>query len=194
MKLSALYVGILVSLTMVISAFCAKEKHKQQANGPLEFSMLSIDGESTDLSQYAGSVILMVNVASKCGNTPQYEGLQALYEKYREKGFVILAFPANNFLGQEPGTNDEIKTFCSTNYGVTFPLFAKISVKGKDQHPLYQYLTDKESHEFGGPIKWNFEKFLIGRDGRIKYRFSPKTKPSDAKVVAAIEKELEQNN
>ena len=132
----------------------------------------------------------MVNVAGKCGFTPQYEGLQKLYEKYKDDGFVILGFPANNFLHQEPGTNEEIKTFCRSNYGVTFPMFAKISVKGKDQHPLYKYLTDKKAHDFGGKIGWNFTKFLIGRDGQIKARFSTKTKPEDETVVAAIEKEL----
>ncbi|MBN1464970.1 glutathione peroxidase [candidate division KSB1 bacterium] len=176
----------------MLSALFGKDvKGKSDAAGPLDFIMTSIDGQSIDLSRYAGQVILMVNVASKCGLTPQYEGLQHLYEKYKDQGFVILAFPANNFLGQEPGTNEEIQTFCSVNYGVTFPMFAKISVKGKDQHPLYHYLTDGKSHEFGGAIQWNFEKFLIGKDGVIKARFSPKTKPQDEAVIAAIENELQ---
>ncbi|MDZ7372296.1 MAG: glutathione peroxidase, partial [candidate division KSB1 bacterium] len=117
--------------------------------------MVNIDGDTVDLAQYKGKVVMIVNVASKCGNTPQYADLQKLYEKYRDAGFVILGFPANNFLGQEPGTNQEIKEFCTVNYGVTFPMFAKISVKGKDIHPLYQYLTDKTKHAFGGDIDWN---------------------------------------
>ena len=161
------------------------------AEGPLDFTMQSIDGDSVDLSSYKGKVVLMVNVASKCGFTPQYEGLEKLYEKYKEQGLVILGFPANNFLRQEPGTNEEIKQFCTLNYGVTFPMFAKISVKGKDQHPLYKYLTDKKAHDFGGKIGWNFTKFLIGRDGQIKARFTTKIKPEDEAVISAVEKELQ---
>jgi len=158
---------------------------------PLDFHMLSIDGEDVDLAQYKGKVVLMLNVASKCGNTPQYKALQAMYEKYKEQGFVILGFPANNFLGQEPGTNEEIKQFCSLNYGVTFPMFAKISVKGKDQHPLYEFLTgEKTNPGFSGKIKWNFEKFLISKEGKVINRFKPKTKPGDDKVVKAIENAL----
>jgi glutathione peroxidase len=185
-----LYIGAILSLMMISLVSGKNKKAKIEADGPLEFTMTSIDGQSVELSSYTGQVILMVNVASKCGLTPQYEGLQALYEEYKDDGFTILAFPANNFLGQEPGTNEEIQSFCSVNYGVTFPLFAKISVKGKDQHPLYQYLTDKKSHDFGGGIHWNFEKFLIGRDGKIKARFSPKTKPQDEAIITAIENEL----
>ena len=191
MYIKYLYIVALASITIAISLLFGKENQVDTSiDGPLHFSMLSIDGQRVNLTDYAGQVILMVNVASKCGFTPQYEGLQALYEKYKDDGFVILAFPANNFMGQEPGTNEEIKQFCSTNYGVTFPLFAKISVKGKDQDPLYQYLTDKNSHEFGGKITWNFEKFLIGRDGKIKARFRPKTKPQDEAIITAIENEL----
>ena len=145
MYIKYLYIVALASITIAISLLFSKENQVDTSiDGPLHFSMLSIDGQRVNLTDYAGQVILMVNVASKCGFTPQYEGLQALYEKYKDDGFVILAFPANNFMGQEPGTNEEIKQFCSTNYGVTFPLFAKISVKGKDQDPLYQYLTDKK--------------------------------------------------
>jgi glutathione peroxidase len=178
------------SVLLMLSMIFAEEKNLTSATGPLKFEMTSIDGESVKLTDYEGKVILLVNVASKCGLTPQYEGLQKIYDKYKDDGFVILGFPANNFLGQEPGTNDEIETFCSINYGVTFPLFAKISVKGKDQHPLYQYLTDKNAHEFGGKIKWNFAKFIIGKDGHIKARFSPKTIPEHAMVISAIEREL----
>ncbi|MDZ7316244.1 MAG: glutathione peroxidase [candidate division KSB1 bacterium] len=154
--------------------------------------MVSIDGDTVDLAQYKGKVVMIVNVASKCGNTPQYADLQKLYEKYRDAGFVVLGFPANNFLGQEPGTNQEIKEFCTVNYGVTFPMFAKISVKGKDIHPLYRYLTDKTKHPFGGDIDWNFAKFLVGRDGHLKARFSARTRPTDESVVTAIERELGQ--
>lgn len=183
---------VIASLIMTVTPSLAEENGSPNVSGPLDFVMQSIDGDSVNLSDYKGKVILMVNVASKCGFTPQYEGLEKLYEKYKDQGFVILGFPANNFLHQEPGTNEEIAAFCSMNYGVTFPMFAKISVKGKDQHPLYQYLTDKNAHKFGGKIKWNFEKFLIGRDGKIAARFSPKTKPQDEKIMSAIEREMKE--
>lgn len=180
---------VLIVLTAMFSIF-AKDTKTMNTKSISEFTMNSIDGEPVDLAQYSGKVVLIVNVASKCGFTPQYEGLQDIYEKYKNRGFVILGFPANNFLRQEPGTNEEIKTFCSTNYGVTFPMFEKISVKGKDQHPLYTYLTDEKAHDFGGKIKWNFTKFLIGTDGQIKARFEPKVKPTDDDLISAIEKEL----
>ncbi|MCL5745704.1 MAG: glutathione peroxidase, partial [Acidobacteria bacterium] len=129
-----------------------------------EFTINSIDGQPTSLAQFKGKVALIVNVASKCGFTPQYAGLEALYEKYKERGFVVLAFPANNFLWQEPGTNEEIKTFCTRKYNVTFPMFAKVSVRGRDKTPLYQYLTDKKANPAtGGEIGWNFTKFLVDR-------------------------------
>ncbi len=157
----------------------------------LQHKVKDIDGNEVDLAQYEGKVVLIVNVASKCGYTPQYEGLEALYRKYKDQGFVILGFPANNFMGQEPGTNEEIKTFCRTTYGVTFPMFAKISVKGDDIAPLYKTLTSKEANgEFGGPIKWNFTKFLIGRDGKTVERFGSRVKPEDAKVTGAVETAL----
>jgi len=134
---------------------------------------------------------MIVNVASLCGFTPQYTGLEAVYEKYKDKGFVILGFPANNFGSQEPGTNDEIKTFCTRKYNVSFPMFAKISVKGADKAPLYQFLTDKQSNPAsGGEIQWNFTKFLIGKDGRIIQRFESAVEPQSPEVVAAIEKAL----
>lgn len=174
---------------MAFSLF-SKDKADIQQNSPLSFEMESIDGESVNLESYKGKVVLIVNVASKCGFTPQYDGLQELYETYKDQGFVVLGFPANNFMGQEPGTDEQIKQFCTTNFGVTFPMFSKISVKGKDQHPLYQYLTDKQAHDFGGAIKWNFTKFLVGKDGTLKARFSPNTKPQDDKVISAIENEF----
>jgi glutathione peroxidase len=150
-----------------------------------EFTMKSIDGQPTPLASYKGKVVLAVNVASKCGYTPQYAGLEALYQKYKGKGLVIAGFPANNFGGQEPGTNDEIKTFCDRNYKVTFPMFSKISVKGADQDPLYQYLTQK-----GGEVKWNFAKFLIGKDGKVIKKFDSGVEPSSEELAKAIEAAL----
>jgi glutathione peroxidase len=134
-------------------------------------------------------VLLIVNVASKCGLTPQYKGLEAIYEKYKDKGFTILAFPCNQFMGQEPGTNEQIKQFCSEKYKVTFPLFDKIDVNGPKRHPLYVALAGAES-PYPGDIKWNFGKFLIGRDGKILKRFEPRTTPDSPEVTAAIEAAL----
>ncbi|MBI5168669.1 MAG: glutathione peroxidase [Candidatus Eisenbacteria bacterium] len=155
------------------------------------FEVRDIDGKKVSLAQYRGKIVLVVNTASKCGLTPQYEGLETLYEKYRGQGFEVLAFPANDFLGQEPGTDDEIQEFCSTRYAVKFPLFSKISVKGKTQAPLYQWLT-KDSG-FPGDIEWNFAKFLVGPDGKVVARFHPKTKPLDASVTSAIDSALAAN-
>jgi len=155
------------------------------------FTMTDIDGNPVSLSQYRGKVLLVVNVASKCGFTKQYAGLQQLYEKYRDKGFVILGFPANNFKEQEPGTDSEIKNFCSTKFNVSFPMFSKISVKGEDINPLYKYLTDPaENGEFGKPISWNFNKFLINKDGKTIGYFPSKVEPSDPKIIDTIEKAL----
>jgi glutathione peroxidase len=163
-------------------------------NTPLRFAMENIDGEKVELTGYKGQVILLVNTASKCGLTPQYGQLQALYAKYSSKGFTILAFPANNFGAQEPGTDVEIKEFCSLNFNVSFPLFSKISVKGDDICPLFAYLTSEQTNPgFSGEIPWNFTKFLVGRDGKVVARFVPKTTPDDGKVIAAIEKELAAN-
>ena len=150
-----------------------------------EFTMKSIDGKPTSLAAYKGKVVLAVNVASQCGYTPQYAGLEALYKQYKDKGLVIAGFPANNFGGQEPGTDDEIKTFCDRTYKVTFPIFSKISVKGADQAPLYQYLTQK-----GGEVKWNFAKFLIGKDGRVIRKFDSGVEPSSEELTKAIEAAL----
>ena len=160
-------------------------------NSIYDFSLKDIDRKEVNLSQYRGKVVLVVNVASRCGYTPQYEGLQKIYTKYKDRGFVILGFPANNFMSQEPGTDEEIKTFCSTKYNVTFPIFSKISVKGDDIHPLYKYLTSKETNpEFGGDIKWNFSKFLVDKSGKIIARFEPKVTPESDPVIQAIEKAL----
>ncbi|HPF38853.1 MAG TPA: glutathione peroxidase [Phycisphaerae bacterium] len=169
-------------------------KEKKETTKPmpaLAFTMKDINGKEQDLRQFQGNVVLMVNVASKCGLTPQYEGLEKLYETYKDRGFVILGFPANNFLKQEPGTDEEIRTFCTKNYGVTFPMFSKVSVKGKDKCDLYKYLTDKKAdHGLGGAIEWNFGKFLVDRDGKVVNRFSPRTTPDDKAMLAALEAEL----
>jgi len=155
------------------------------------FTMNSIDGKPTPLSAYKGKVVLLVNVASRCGFTPQYSGLENIYEKYKNRGFVIVGIPANNFGSQEPGTNAEIKTFCSTKYNVTFPMMAKVSVKGSDITPLYSYLTDKSANpSTGGEIQWNFTKFLIGPDGKPVARFEPNVTPDDPQLMSAIEKAL----
>jgi glutathione peroxidase len=161
------------------------------ASGVLDFTLNSLDGKPAPLAEYRGKVILIVNVASKCGYTPQYTGLEKIYEKYKDQGFVILGFPANNFGGQEPGTNEEIKTFCSSKYQVTFPMYSKVSVKGADSAPLYQFLTDKQSNPAsGGEIKWNFTKFLVDRNGKVIARFEPATTPESTDVTGAIEKAL----
>lgn len=169
----------------------------------------TIEGADTDLGAFRGKVLLIVNVASKCGLTPQYEGLQRLYSEQKDKGFEVLAFPANNYLGQEPGSEDEIKDFCSMNYSVSFPMFAKLSTKGDDQHPLYKYLTDTKPEtdvNDGGleerlkgyqqfrstpsEVLWNFEKFLVDRSGNIVARFAPDVAPDDARLLAKIEEVL----
>ncbi|MBK8467328.1 MAG: glutathione peroxidase [Chloracidobacterium sp.] len=156
-----------------------------------DFKMKNIDGQEVKLNTYKGKVIMIVNTASKCGYTPQYEGLQGLYDKYKDKGMVVLGFPANNFMGQEPGTEAEIKEFCTLKYKVTFPMFAKISVKGEDQHPLYNFLTNKATNpEFSGDVSWNFNKFLVDRSGKVVARFGSKDKPDSEAVTAAIEKYL----
>ena len=174
-----------------------------------EIPVQTIGGAETNLSEYKDKVLLIVNVASKCGLTPQYEGLQKFYTDYKDKGLEILAFPANNFMGQEPGTDDEIKDFCSTNFNVEFPLFSKISVKGDDQHELYKHLTetkpetDVNDGEFEAKLKgygstrskpnevlWNFEKFLIGKNGEVIARFAPDVAPQDLRLVERVEAEL----
>jgi len=148
--------------------------------------MNSIDGKPAPLAAYKGKIVLVVNVASRCGFTPQYTGLEALYEKYKDQGLVIVGFPANNFGAQEPGTDEEIKTFCSSKYSVTFPMYSKISVKGADKAPLYEYLTSTG----GGDVKWNFTKFLVGRDGKVIERFESKVEPQSPELTGAVEKAL----
>src|SRR6202047_4301091 len=182
-KLRVYFMGLLV-LLMSAAVFAATSIY--------DFTLPSIDGKPMPLADFKGKVILVVNVASRCGFTPQYTALESIYEKYKDQGFVILGFPANNFGGQEPGTNAEIKTFCSAKYNVTFPMYAKISVKGQDQTPLYKYLTESANPAYVGEIKWNFTKFLIDRDGRVVQRFEPDTTPDSPPVTLAIEQTLKQ--
>ena len=158
------------------------------ASSIYDFTLNSIDGAPAPLSAYKGKVVMVVNVATKCGYTPQYAGLQKLYEKYKDKGFVIIVVPANNFGGQEPGTNEEIKTFCTRTYSVTFPMMSKVSVKGADKTPLYEYLTGAA----GGDVKWNFTKFLIDKKGGIASRFESAVTPESPDMIKAIEQALAQ--
>lgn len=166
--------------------------HKEiVVNSIYDIEVQEITGDTVKLSDYKGKVLLIVNTASKCGFTGQYKGLEELYKKYKDRGLVVLGFPSNDFLKQEPGSNAEIQSFCTLNYGVTFPMFEKISVKGSDQHPLYSYLTSKVINpETAGGISWNFNKFIISRDGKISARFGSRTEPNDANLVKAIEEEL----
>ncbi|MEX3107744.1 glutathione peroxidase [Streptomyces niveiscabiei] len=161
------------------------------ATSPLQVEIDSLKGGSADLSQYAGQVVLVVNVASKCGLTPQYSGLEKLQEQYAAQGFTVLGVPCNQFMGQEPGSSEEIAEFCSATYGVTFPMTEKVEVNGESRHALYERLVgfaDAEGHT--GDIRWNFEKFLIGRDGSVVARFSPQTEPESTDVVTAVEAQL----
>jgi glutathione peroxidase len=169
----------------------AEDKKEKKVPAVLNFKMKSLDGKDMDLSKYQGKVVLFVNVASYCGNTPQYKQLQEIYDKYEKEGLVVIGVPANEFGKQEPGSDEEIAKFCSTKYKVTFPMTSKVVVKGKGITPLYDYLTSKKTNpKFGGPIEWNFDKFLIGRNGEIVARFKHRTKPDDEKVVETIEAEL----
>jgi glutathione peroxidase len=161
------------------------------ANSIYDIPVKDIEGKATSLKPYQGKVLLVVNVASKCGLTPQYQALEATYQKYKDKGLEVLAFPCNQFGGQEPGTNEEIKQFCSSKYSVSFPLFDKLDVNGPQRHPLYTALAGEKS-PFPGDIKWNFGKFLIGRDGKILQRFEPRTTPDSPEVIQAVEKALSQ--
>jgi glutathione peroxidase len=179
----AYFIG-LVALLMSASLFAASSIY--------EFTLPSIDGKPLPLANFKGKVVLVVNVASRCGFTPQYSALEATYEKYKDQGFVILGFPANNFGSQEPGSNQEIKTFCQTKYSVSFPMYAKVSVKGDDQTPLYAYLTKQTNPALAGDIKWNFTKFLVDRNGNVVKRFEPDVTPDSPEVMAAIEKSLKQ--
>ncbi|MGH7234745.1 MAG: glutathione peroxidase [Nitrospiraceae bacterium] len=162
-----------------------------QMGSVYDFTLNDVDGKPLPLNQFRGKVLLLVNTASFCGNTPQYEQLQTMYERYHAQGFEILAFPANNFGRQEPGTNEEIKKFCYTKYSLTFPLFSKISVKGDDKHPLYRYLTERSP--FPGEVEWNFQKYLVDRTGRIIARYHHRTKPLSDEIVQDVERTLSNN-
>jgi glutathione peroxidase len=168
------------------SLLCAGSLLAQTVSKLPDISLKDINGKETSLKAYDGQVLLVVNVASQCGLTPQYKALEAAHQKYKDKGFSVLGFPCNDFGEQEPGTNEEIKQFCSSKYNVSFPLFDKLHVKGPRQHPLYAALSGKDS-PFPGDVKWNFGKFLVSRDGKILKRFEPKVTPDSPEVVAAIE-------
>lgn len=173
---------------MLASAGFAADSEKGAA---LNFEVKNIDGETVNMEQYQGKVLLVVNVASKCGLTPQYENLEALYGKYKDRGLVVLGFPCNQFGKQEPGSEAEIKEFCTSKFNVSFPMFSKLDVNGAEAAPLYKYLTGLDLQPVGkGDISWNFEKFLIDREGKVIARFSPRTKPDDADVIKAIEAAL----
>ena len=183
--------GYILLIAAAVMSGCAAKPGKVIMKNFYDIEVQKISGETIKLEQYKGKVLLIVNTASKCGFTGQYEGPQELYLSNKDKNFVVLGFPSNDFLRQEPGSNNDIKAFCKLNYGVTFPMFAKISVKGKDQHPLYTWLTSKEINpELGGKIRWNFNKFLISHDGKVVSRFGSRTKPDDEKLVAAIQTAL----
>ncbi len=174
---------ILFSLILAAGLASAAEK------SVLDIPLKDIDGKDTSLKAYQGKVLLVVNVASRCGLTKQYKELQALHEKFKDQGFSVVGFPCNDFGAQEPGTNEEIKIFCTEKYNVSFPMFDKLHVKGEEQHPLYKALTGKDG-AFPGDVKWNFGKFLIGKDDNPLQRFEPRTTPDDASVVSAIEKAI----
>jgi glutathione peroxidase len=179
-------------LTLLLSLCVATVCLAIPAKGVYSFTLKSIDGQPVSLRSYHGKVLLLVNVASKCGYTPQYAGLESLYEKYKDRGLVIVGIPANNFASQEPGTNEEIKKFCHNRYNVSFPMMAKVSVVGADKTPLYVFLTDKTVNpQIGGEIKWNFTKFLFDRNGKPVERFEPAVTPDSPQVTAAIEAALD---
>ena len=178
-------------LIYALTAIAALAASGFAAETVYNFTPAAIDGKPAPLAAWKGKVMLLVNVASKCGFTPQYKGLEAVYEEYRDRGLVIVGFPANNFGGQEPGTNEEIQTFCSRTYNVTFPMMSKISVKGDDQAPLYHFLTGGAANPaVAGDIKWNFTKFLVDRNGKVGQRFEPAVTPDSKEMTGAIEERL----
>ncbi len=184
-----------LGLTLLLPASVRAEKKKESkpmVPAVLQFKMKTLDGKDADLSKYQGKVVLLVNVASKCGLTPQYEALQALHKKYAKDGLVIVGVPANEFGKQEPGSDAEIATFCKANYGVEFPMLSKVVVKGEGICPLYQFLTSKETNpKFAGEIQWNFTKFLVNRKGEVVARFEPRVEPDTKEVITAIEAALQ---
>ena len=190
MKILAVVVIILVLLVVLGGKVFAQAPASVTDQNVHSFILKDIDGDDVGLSQYKGKALLIVNTASKCGYTPQYSRLEQLYQQYKDRGFEVLAFPANNFMGQEPGSNQQIKEFCQLKYKTTFPVFAKSSVKGEDINPLYKYLT--KSSGFNGPIKWNFNKFLVNPDGGVVARFDSNAEPMSVELTAQLEKVLPQ--
>lgn len=178
-----LILGILIPFLSIFA-------NVENDSGVYQYDVETIEGEPATLEVFTGDVLLIVNTASECGQTPQYKDLQALYETYKDLGLTVLGFPANNFGGQEPGSDEEILEFCETNYNITFPLFSKISVKGDDIHPLFTYLTSAENPDFTGEIGWNFEKFLVDRNGKLIRRFKTNEKPTEKTFIEAIEEAL----
>ena len=184
-RLKDLRIALALSVLPFIAVAQTPGRTMTEQKTVYSFAMKTMDGKERPLSEYRGNVLLVVNVASRCGYTPQYKDLQAVYEKYKERGLRILAFPANNFGGQEPGTDEEIMEFCETNYNVSFDMFSKISVKGEDQHPLYRYLTTESP--FQGEVKWNFQKYLVDRKGNVVAMFPSKMKPTDKELEQRLE-------
>ncbi len=185
------FAALTAVLTLASAAIVSAKDDPKKPASILDFHVKDIDGKDVDLAKYQGKALLIVNTASQCGYTPQYKDLETLYEKYKDQGFEVLAFPANEFGSQEPGDNAQIKEFCSTKYKVSFPLFSKIVVDGQNIHPLYQFLTsDSTNPKFAGKIGWNFTKFLVNRKGEIIERFQPGDSPSSEKVAGAVEKAL----
>lgn len=190
MRINCTLIGLVLMFVAAASSYSA-DKEGSKVTNPLDLKMTGLDGKEVDLSQFKGKVVLFVNVASQCGYTPQYEGLQKLYDTHRKDGLVVIGVPANEFGQQEPGTNDEIAQFCKKNYGVTFPMLAKVVVKGQGMCPLYQFLTSKETDpKFSGAIGWNFEKFLINRQGEVAGRFKSDVEPASDELTNAIKAEL----
>ncbi len=186
------FLSVLAAGLAVACAAAADKPEGQKVTGPLDFTVTNIEGKEVNLSEYKGKVVLLVNVASECGYTPQYRGLQELYDRYGKDGLVVIGVPSNDFGKQEPGSNADILKFCQTNYKVTFPMMAKVVVKGEKKAPLYQYLTAKETDpKFAGEVGWNFEKFLIGRKGEVVGRFKSGVEPTSEELIGAIKKELE---
>ena len=179
---------LIAGAAVAVAGIAHNSAQAREVPPALRFTMKDIDGKPVELSSYQGKVVMFVNVASRCGLTPQYTELQALYEKYKDRGFVILGFPANEFGAQEPGTNAEIKQFCTSKYNVTFPMFSKVVVKGEGISPFYKHLTTESP--FKGEIEWNFAKFLVGRNGEVIGRFKPQVKPTDPELAAEIERAL----
>jgi glutathione peroxidase len=187
----AAFMPVLLGTLLIGIPLAAVEADETQAKSVYDFAMKNIDGKIIPLSTFKGKAVLIVNVASQCGYTPQYKGLEALYRRYKDRGLVILAFPANNFGQQEPGSDEEIKAFCTTKYNVTFDMFSKISVKGADQHPLYRFLTSPETNpKFSGDVRWNFQKYLFDRSGKIIAKFASGVEPLSDELTSAIEQAL----